>query len=222
MSTYTTQYYTNSKRRRYEITKMAKGEILKLKTGCRLMELGCGDMQTLKTISRLRPDLQLYGVDIGEPPLGTLHDGIEFIRSDIGDFSPDQDFDFVFCADILEHLPAAQDLALCIRRILSDTGRFYISVPSVTNLFLFGDENFYSDYSHVRPFNSKSLNRLLDDNGLRVEQFGTADDTSKPSFKGLRLIYYFSRGVLLGNSGYINAAMRLIGGTSIEAVGSRQ
>jgi SAM-dependent methyltransferase len=219
MSTYNESYFLNSARRRYQITDLLESELMSLRTGSRLIELGCGDMEILKAISRMRPDLKLYGADIGELPPDTRQIGVEFIQSDIKDLSLGPEFDFVLCVDVLEHLTSAQDLAKCMRRILADSGRFYISVPSVTNLLLFGDENFYSDYTHVRPFNNKSLGRLLHDNGLRAERIRPIDSKGKGNLNALRNLYYLSRGVITSDSGYINAAIRSIGGTTVESVG---
>jgi 2-polyprenyl-3-methyl-5-hydroxy-6-metoxy-1,4-benzoquinol methylase len=219
MGQYNQSYFQNTLRAKYSVTPLLRAQVMALPKGARVLELGCGDLQVLKALAPLRPDLKLHGVDVGDVPAEARSDGVHFTRCDIRDFVPDTEYHLALAIDVLEHLPRPDELAVSARKALGADGRFYLSVPSVTKLFLFGDENFFSDYTHVRPFNSKSVARLLSDYGFEVEK--VLSGARGGPLVGLRLWYYLARGLLTANTGYLNAAVRLLGGNAIEAVGRK-
>src|SRR5712692_3117331 len=72
--------------------------------GRRLLDLGCADGY----LSRLFAErgFSVTAIDAPGLPQPTFPDGIEFLEADLDGGLPrmDEDFDFVVCADILEHL----------------------------------------------------------------------------------------------------------------------
>lgn len=216
---YNENYFLNEMRSRYVMTDLLRQEILSLAKGSRVLDLGCGDLHLLKTISELRPDLELHGVDVGEIPTKFLTTKITFIKSDFAAYDPACRFDLITAVDILEHLAVPQNLVKKSYDLLREGGGLYLNVPSVTKLFLFGRENFYSDYTHLRPFCAKGLVRMLVDHGLKVSRLETGEIRG---FRHLpRFYYYVARGLLTMNTSYLNAAIRLIGGTGIEVKAAR-
>lgn len=86
-------------------------------------------------------------------------------------------YDFVLCADILEHLRRPGDLLAQLINLLAPNGRVLASVPNVAYAGLIADllagEFRYRpegllDETHLRFFTLTSLSRLLEQHGLRV------------------------------------------------------
>jgi predicted TPR repeat methyltransferase len=219
MSDYTAGYFQNPLRARYEASELLKAQISALPRGARVIDLGCGDLALLHEIARMRQDVELHGVDVGDLPAGTPLNGIKYTKADLTDFSTNQRFDLVLAIDVLEHLAMPQRLVNLGWKLLGSGGSIYVSAPSVTKLLLFGDENFYSDYTHIRPFNVKGMARLLADNGFSPLHINVL--RAKSSLKHVRFFYYLLRGLVSINPRYINAAIVQIGGAGIEAVGSK-
>ncbi|AFL74598.1 glycosyltransferase [Thiocystis violascens] len=89
-------------------------------------------------------------------------------------------YDFIVCADILEHLVAPEALLPRLAGLLKPDGQLLLSVPNVAHAGLIaeliGGELRYRqegllDRTHLRFFTRASLRRLLDDGGLRALTF---------------------------------------------------
>lgn len=218
-SEYGESYFNNSLRACYEVTDLLRQNIDILPVGSRVLELGCGDLQVLKAILEIRPDLDLHGVDIGDIPTNSVPACIKFTQIDYVLYETDLCFDLVLAIDVLEHLPLPQKMIEKANHLLKSGGKLYVNVPSVTKLFLFGAENFYSDYTHLRPFSSKGLTRMLQDYSFSLLHMETGAKTGPRHLP--RFAYYVMRGLLTLDAIYINAAIRLLGGTAIEAVAQK-
>ncbi len=85
-------------------------------------------------------------------------------------------YDFIICADILEHLRRPGDLLAQLPGLLAPDGRVLLSVPNVAHAgliaeLLAGDFRYRPegllDETHLRFFTRASLLRLLEEHGLR-------------------------------------------------------
>lgn len=82
-------------------------------------------------------------------------------------------------ADVLEHLPHPSSVLKKLKKNLKKEGYFIISVPNVANWsirfrLLFGKFD-YTEYgildkSHLRFFTRKSLERLIEEVGLKIKK----------------------------------------------------
>jgi len=190
-----------------------RAQIMKLPPAAKVIDLGCGDMKLLMEIAQMRPDLQLHGVDIGNLPQNA--GSLRFTNADVTTFAADTEYQLALAIDILEHLPRPELLVNTAWKALGAGGLFYTSVPNVTKLLLFGDANFFSDYSHIRPFNCKSMTRLMHDHGFAVQSTAAIGHGKKSV---LKLGYYLARGLLTQNEAYLNGVIMMIGGNAIETV----
>lgn len=98
-------------------------------------------------------------------------------RIDLAERFPGCRYDFVLCADILEHLRQPGDLLAQLPNLLVPNGRVLASVPNVAYAGLIAEllagEFRYRpegllDATHLRFFTLTSLSRLLEQHGLRV------------------------------------------------------
>jgi hypothetical protein len=81
------------------------------------------------------------------------------------------------------------------------------------------DEKFCSDYTHVRPFNTKGLSRLLTDYGFTAATLGS--NRRAGLCAAGRLFHYVLRGGVAADTTYPNAAGPLLGGETLEAFARR-
>lgn len=217
MNTFSAEYFHNPLRARYSMTNELRSLIMQIPAESKVLDLGCGDMKLLLEIAEIRPDLHLHGVDIGDINIGSGN--IEFTNADVTTFVSDTKYQVVLAIDILEHLPQPERLVRTALDSLVPGGKFYTTVPSVTKLLMFGDDNFFSDYSHIRPFSCKSMVRLLTDHGFEVIS-SVAVGQGQLTF--LKRGYYLARGLLTSNPSYINGFIRMIGGTAIETIAKKR
>lgn len=98
-------------------------------------------------------------------------------RIQLGKCFAERQYDFILCADILEHLRQPGDLLAQLTGLLAPNGRVLASVPNVAYAGLIADllagEFRYRpegllDATHLRFFTLASLNRLLEEHGLRA------------------------------------------------------
>lgn len=108
-------------------------------------------------------------------------------------------YDYIICADVLEHLRDPGRVLDVAHSLLKDNGRLLISVPNVAYLGLIaellGGEFRYRhegllDKTHVRFFTRNSLLSFLSDHGWRVLRFeaidlDVADSEFAPAFDAL-------------------------------------
>ena len=217
-STTNERYFLNPARAKYAVTELLRGKIESLPSGARILELGCGDLQVLQSIRKIRPDLELHGVDSGEIVISDQTNAIHFTRSCIEEYRAEATFDLVLGIDVLEHMQRPDELVRCANSALIAGGNIYLSAPNVTKLFMFGDANFYSDYSHVRPFCIKSMKRLVEDFGFQVLEVRISGVRRGAI---LRWFYYLARGVITADVNYLNAAITCLGGNGVEVLAAK-
>ncbi len=140
----------------------------------KVLDIGCGSGYALFLLKELHPHLELYGVDIVKH--NQLPDLINFDYVDLekGNLPfEDEFFDFVFSHGVVEHLNNPTDFLKESHRVLKHGKKIYIYTENYTALFLphlktsKHSINFWDDYTHVRPYSKKSLQRILLNAGFR-------------------------------------------------------
>ncbi len=102
-------------------------------------------------------------------------------------------YDYIVCADVLEHLRKPERILDACRQLLSPTGQLLISVPNagycglVAELmqgeFLYREEGLL-DKTHLRFFTRRSLQRFLREQGWGIEALDTIErELSDSEFK---------------------------------------
>lgn len=136
--------------------------------GAAVLDIGARD----GGLRRYLPDPVRYqGIDIAP----------EFARPDvlIRDIShgipfPDGSYDFVFCIEVLEHVPNPFDTLGEIRRVLKPAGVLVLSVPNpyhvkeiIWNLFRIPDRQ-----GHIYGWTRQTMAKLGEMSGFRLERTG--------------------------------------------------
>ncbi|MEM7100736.1 MAG: class I SAM-dependent methyltransferase [Pseudomonadota bacterium] len=150
---------------------------LNLRPGDRVLDLGCGEGR--HSISAyLTADVHVVGVDISDNDLRTAqqrltefpnkcpaHASCNFIRgSGFAVPFPDNSFDKVICAEVLEHIPHYDAFLDEIKRVLKPGGTFAVSVPRYVPEWIcwqLSDAYHAVEGGHVRIFRSSELVRAV-------------------------------------------------------------
>ncbi|MEE9230943.1 MAG: class I SAM-dependent methyltransferase [Acidobacteriota bacterium] len=122
----------------------------------KVIELGCGEGHLTNVISDR--DLEVVGVDTNATMIRRARERyphINFIQCDIRGLTlPEESFNTVILVEILEHLPedTGSEILYKAWRLLKPEGRLIVGVPN---------ENCIPHPNHVRQFNRRSLEKLL-------------------------------------------------------------
>jgi SAM-dependent methyltransferase len=102
-------------------------------SGERVLDLGAKWGGLASSLAAAGLDVEYTGFDLSEVNAAAASEaGLTFIRGDVNKGLPfsDGSFDCVFCLELLEHLTVPLQLLAEMRRVVADTGRVLVSVPS--------------------------------------------------------------------------------------------
>jgi 2-polyprenyl-3-methyl-5-hydroxy-6-metoxy-1,4-benzoquinol methylase len=146
-----------------------------------VLELGCAMGSTLNRIKRFWPNARIHGVEY-DPGVAEVAAHItDIIQGDVENMVipyEQKQFDYIICADVLEHL---RDPEATVRRFmpyLKDDGHFLISLPNIRHhavlsmialqgRFDYGDSGIL-DRTHVKFFTRDTAIEMLESAGLKV------------------------------------------------------
>ncbi len=149
----------------------------------RVLDVGCGDGVFAKAVKE-KNNAEVWGIELmvdeadkakkilDKTFSGTCEDNIDNL--------PDDYFDVIYFNDVLEHLVDPYTVLERIKLKLKKQGRIISSIPNVRyhNTFmkvLFQKDWKYEDYgvmdiTHLRFFTGKSIKRMYEEAGFRVEK----------------------------------------------------
>lgn len=174
----------------YQLEYLLKRELAYFKKAKKILDLGCGEGEFIN----LDPK-RIIGVDSNRKSI--LSCKSKKLRVVVGKATKlpfkNNSFDGVHCAHVIEHLypKDAYKMLSEIGRVLKKNGIFVLSTPILW-------EGFYNDFTHIKPYNPKSIIRYLVHSG---EQKSLADVDSK--FKVINLYWRFRPLPYLGKIGYL-------------------
>ena len=97
---------------------------------------------------------------------------------------PGQHYDYIVCADVLEHLSRPEHVLAACRQLLAPQGRLLISVPNASysglvaelldGEFLYREEGLL-DRTHLRFFTRRSLTRFLGEQRWAIDSIDTIE-----------------------------------------------
>jgi len=145
-----------------------------LKSGAKVLELGCGAGQFIREIKKIRPDLDCYGCDISQHAIALAkqaNDGVSYgLSSENSSPYADGFFDGVLIYDVLEHVENPSLILTEVNRVLKNGGVFYAFVPCEADPLSFWNllhklglkrelTRMYA--GHINKFSRKSLLELV-------------------------------------------------------------
>ncbi len=146
-----------------------------------VLELGCSLGSTLNRIKYLWPDSEVYGVEYTEAVAKIAGSVTNVIQGDVESMDIPYDkeqFDYIICADVLEHLRNPEDTIKRFIPYLKKDGYFIISLPNVryygvcAMLMQYGRFDYADsgilDRTHLRFFTKDTAIEMLESCGLEV------------------------------------------------------
>jgi len=138
---------------------------LKITKKMKVLDIGSGDGKFAEVCKS--KNLETYGVDGSQ--------GIDLEKNKIN--FDDNAFDLIISNAVIEHLNSPTNMLNESRRLLKPTGVLIVITPN----FQYAFKNFYDDPTHVRPYTSTSLSKILKINNFKeIKVFPYL--INKPSF----------------------------------------
>lgn len=130
----------------------------------RVLEIGCGGAAVLRRLAT--KSMKCFAIDPSPIAVDALNGtDIELIT----DFFPSQlngeQFDFLFCADVLEHVADPLDFLTICKDHLLEEGLLLVSVPDCTKSIEIGDVSM-ALHQHLSYFDATSLKTILEEAGF--------------------------------------------------------
>jgi 2-polyprenyl-3-methyl-5-hydroxy-6-metoxy-1,4-benzoquinol methylase len=168
----------------------------------KILELGCGEGKTLLNAKHQGKASEVVGIDIISPMYS--HAELDsYLQGDIDNMSipyPDEYFDVLICADVLEHLVDPWQALHRVSKLLKKDGILVVSLPNARDylmfvaVFLKGSFTYKSeglfDRGHIRFFCKKDIIRLIEGAGLKIVKFDFKLEKIR------KLVWFLTAGVL--------------------------
>jgi len=146
----------------------------------KVLEIGCGEGATLLKLKETGKASEIVAIDINDRLVYPIDN---FIVGDIEHEDlpyPEEYFDLIICADVLEHLIDPWETVKKLVRYLNKKGLFILSIPNMRDFktllailckgdFKYTEEGIL-DRSHLRFFCKKNIIDLIKGAGLGVEE----------------------------------------------------
>jgi ubiquinone/menaquinone biosynthesis C-methylase UbiE len=172
-------------------------------TSKRLLDVGCASGDTGAAAKRrLGPQCEVVGIEFYEPAALAARNRLD--RVIIGDIEqltldfPDNYFDCVLCADVLEHTKNPWDVLNTLRRFLANDGVLIASLPNLRHVvpilkIIFTrfeyDESGILDKTHLRFFTLHTIRQMFHQTGYEIERI-TANRSVSWKFTLLNLFSF--------------------------------
>ncbi|MEO8247969.1 MAG: methyltransferase domain-containing protein [Burkholderiales bacterium] len=151
--------------------------------GATVLDLGCGSGAIGKFLKE-RKGCTVDGVtyNAAEARIAAPHYRsvvvADLSKCDLPELFAGQSYDYIVCADVLEHLPAPERVVRACHDLLAAEGRLLVSVPNTGYAGLIAEllggefryrEEGLLDATHVRHFTRRALLRFLGETGFAAE-----------------------------------------------------
>lgn len=146
-----------------------------------VLEIGCGEGNTLFWIRNMHPDVVCHGIEIVPEVANTARKyGLEILVADVEKegIPFDVQYDLILCLDVLEHLQDPWGALKTITKSLKPGGHLIASIPNISHIAILWDLILHDDWqytndgildrTHIRFFTGKTANKLLSEANLEV------------------------------------------------------
>jgi 2-polyprenyl-3-methyl-5-hydroxy-6-metoxy-1,4-benzoquinol methylase len=150
-------------------------------SNCNILEIGCGEGNTLVELKKQGKAKFVAGIDIVDLNQSSKLD--KFILADVENDNidlPEEYFDIIICADVLEHLKDPWNVLRKIKKFLKPNGILLASIPNIReiktliDIAIKGDFKYVDagilDKTHLRFFCKKNTIELFESTGYKIEK----------------------------------------------------
>jgi len=149
-----------------------------------LLHVGCG----IGALDHyLSPKFRIHGIDISKKEIYKARNlanifgrNFTYDVKDILKFKPKKKYNIVLCSEVIEHLHVSErEVIEALKSFVNKNGFIVITVPNKEQLRnrarkLFGLPEILMDRTHVKEYNYKEIEKIIEDNGLKIEKKGVA------------------------------------------------
>ena len=170
-------YYIKKEEKYFSHIRMDVISLLPLQASQRVLEIGAGGGDTLVYIKERKLASEVMGIELlklkNSNQNHPLIDKFQFANIEMENIdAPEEYFDIIICADILEHLSDPWSCVTRISRYLKRGGRLIASIPNIREIktlfriIVFGDfryeeEGGILDNTHLRFFCKKNILQMM-------------------------------------------------------------
>jgi 2-polyprenyl-3-methyl-5-hydroxy-6-metoxy-1,4-benzoquinol methylase len=177
-------YYTIKEKKYFSYVRLDVISLLPSQPGQKVLEIGAGGGNTLLYIKENKLAGEVMGVELMRIPDSnqqhTLIDKFQIADIEKENINaPEEYFDVIICADILEHLTDPWNCVDKISRHLKKGGRLIVSIPNIREwktlfrIIFLGDFRYetkggITDITHLRFFCKKNIRQLMSTGSLSL------------------------------------------------------
>jgi 2-polyprenyl-3-methyl-5-hydroxy-6-metoxy-1,4-benzoquinol methylase len=155
----------------------------------KILDFGCGSGAALDVCKRLG-FAQTLGLDVSDDCVeSTKRRGIRAEKIGLEFPEVKEDFDFIICLDVLEHLQDDVNYLSKLKDMLKDNGSILVSVPA--HQFLWSSHDDLNH--HFRRYSRKSFMRLVSESQLKIVEIRYWNSLLFPLFVFSRILNRISR-----------------------------
>lgn len=163
---------------RHELIEMINASI---EAPLRILEVGCACGGTLLGIKNIYKNSVLYGIELNKQSAQVASLIAEMLEADVEQdklIYPEEYFDIIIFADVLEHMADPWAALKNVRKHLKPQGQILISLPNIMHYSIISklilgaweyEEAGILDRTHLRFFSLKEINKLAVTTGYKVE-----------------------------------------------------
>jgi len=158
----------------------------------KILDVGCGDGSLPQILTKNKNEV--WGMEVNQSAANRAKKHCQKIFIiDVENNSlpvPDQYFDIIIFADVLEHLKLPAEILKKIRKKLKPNGLIIASIPNIANWryrlkLLFGQFNYEDDgildKTHLRFFTLSTIKKMFNQAGLKIVKMDITPDYYKIS-----------------------------------------
>lgn len=144
-----------------------------LKTGARVLDVGCG-FGTLLNILRERYGAQITGIELADVDVAAAKKfyGIDLFHGSLEEYAekfPDTRFDCIVLHHTFEHLPNPREALRILKKLLAPGGLLYIGVPNIMNIKK--RPEIFFQLGHAYSYSPSTLQKMLKSEGFKITKF---------------------------------------------------
>jgi len=188
------------KREKYyrQVARMILKQIKKYQSQGNLLDVGCSYGLFLNEARKF--GFKVCGIEKEKiaADFAQARFGLKIINQDFEDLKDGQ-FDVIVFIDVLEHLPNLRKVLVKVKKNLKRNGVLFIQCPNINSLvYKITKEkwNWLLPKVHLYHFSTKSLRKVLEENGFKTSSVKTYDDISEFAYNLIDILGIKKRSIL--------------------------
>lgn len=143
----------------------------------KILDVGCGAGGFTGLLKKIRPDLDIYGVDISKNAIKIAKKDFPKVKFSVGTSYKlpfrDNFFDAAIMRQILEHVEYPEKALKELKRVLKPKAIFYSATPIEGEKFVINPPKYLciKYQGHIQRFSIKSLKYLIEKNGFEINNY---------------------------------------------------